>query len=249
MTGGFYFVPPSAVQGDQLYLPEDEARHATRVMRLGIGDEIRVVDGAGNLYRAEITAIARGAVTATIRETYSNVGEPGYELDIGIGVLKSHARMETFLEKAVELGVTGIFPFQSERVQKATLNRERCRRVMVAGLKQSMRSRLPVLADVKPLFDLMTILPDDGVRCVAHEEAAPDASIMGLAGEIRSARRVSVLIGPEGGFTEKEIERAERLGWKVVSLGHTRLRTETAAIAAAAVIQMIKATTYGPDRT
>jgi 16S rRNA (uracil1498-N3)-methyltransferase len=240
MKGGFYYAPRDAISGTGIVLPSDESRHAIKVMRLSPGSEIQVVDGQGRWYLATIVDVRRGVVTATIVRSEDDVGEPSYELTIALGLLRNAGRFETFLEKAVELGVSRVIPLETDRTQTDRLNRNRCERVMIAGLKQSMRSRLPSVNDIQSFEKVVGASVQGVVRLVAHEMASASDSLLASSDLIKSADRVVILIGPEGGFTDTEIELAKENGWKQVSLGESRLRTETAAIAAAGAIHMIK---------
>jgi len=237
-AGGYYFALKENIAGDTVRLLPDEARHAIKVLRLGIGDEIGVVDGEGGWYRVRIDAVDREGLLASICERRENVGEPPYGLTIAIGLLKQQSRFETFLEKAVEFGVTRIVPTVTDRTQAGSLNLQRCRRIIVAALKQSLRSKMPQLTEPRS-FDSV-IREDAAVRLIAHEGALPGDNILAHAAALQDAGSCHVLIGPEGGFTESEVDRARRAGWTVVSLGDTRLRTETAGIAAASIVQLIK---------
>lgn len=239
-AGGFYFAHRDNIAADSLRLLPDEARHALKVLRLGIGDEIAVVDGEGGWYRVRIDSVDRDGLVASIRERERDHGEPRYGLSIAIGLVRQMGRFETFLEKAVELGVTRIVPTITERGQSSTLNMDRCRRILIAALKQSLRSRIPILTQPRP-FDAV-IKEDAAMRIIAHETATDGENILGHRKALQDAKSCHVLIGPEGGFSDAEIERAQRAGWIRVSLGDARLRTETAGIAAAAIIQMIKST-------
>jgi 16S rRNA (uracil1498-N3)-methyltransferase len=237
-AGGHYFADKDQIGNERLRLAPDEARHAVRALRLGVGDEIAVVDGVGGWYRACIEVIDRDGLVATIEERRRGVGEPPYDLTIAIGVLKQQARFETFLEKAVELGVTRIIPLMSERRQSSGINHKRSHRILVAGMKQSLRSKLPVLTEPKSLDAVLRERAQ--MRLIAHETAASDESLLTFAKEIAEAGSLNILIGPEGGFSEREVSRAAQAGWRLVSLGSSRLRTETAGIAAASFVQLIK---------
>lgn len=239
-AGGHYFALRENITDNSLRLLPDEARHAIKVLRLGIGDEIAVVDGAGGWYRVRIDTVDRDGLVATILERMQDVGEPACELTVAIGLLKQQTRFETFLEKAVEFGVTRVVPIMTERGQSGSLNMKRCRRILIAGLKQSLRSRLPRLTEPKAFNAVL--LEDADVRLIAHEDASLEDSVLKHADALRNARSCHVLIGPEGGFADSEIDRAQKAGWTMVSLGDARLRTETAGMAAASVIQMIKST-------
>ena len=237
-AGGFYFAERDQIGKDSLRLPPDEARHALRVMRLEAGDEIAVVDGEGGWYRARIMTVDRSGLLASIEERKQDVGEPSYKLTVAIGLVRQQGRFETFLEKAVELGVTRIVPTVTERSRQTGLSMQRCRRILIAGLKQSLRSRLPQLTELRPFKSV--IRENAAVRFIAHETASDEESVLGHVEALRAADSCHVLVGPEGGFTDAEIECAERAGWIKVSLGNSRLRSETAGIAAAAIVQLIK---------
>ena len=237
-AGGFYFAERDQIGKDSLRLLPDEARHALRVLRLEKGDEIAVVDGEGGWYRARIQTVDRNGLVATIEERKEEVGELPYRLTVAMGLLKQQGRFETFLEKAVELGVTRIVPTITERSLQIGINMPRCRRILVAGLKQSMRSRLPQLTEPRPFKSV--IKEDAAARFIAHETASSDQSFLSHVEALRAAASCHVLIGPEGGFTDEEVASARGAGWAEVSLGNARLRTETAGIAAAAIVQLIK---------
>jgi 16S rRNA (uracil1498-N3)-methyltransferase len=234
MTTTFY-VPPAHIDNGRVVLPDDEARHAVRVLRHGPGDEIVVVDGVGGRHCVRLTETDKRSAAGEIIATEREVGEPPYRLRIGLGTLKNASRFETFAEKAVELGVSEIVPLVTERTERMSLKAQRMENILVAAMKQSGRSRLPVLAEPQPLAD---VLADEatGARILCHESADPDALLPAILSSGPTAGALTVLVGPEGGFSEAEVLEAERAGWRVASLGPRRLRAETAAIVAAAAV-------------
>ena len=119
----FFYAPPPARQGDHITLPEEEARHATRVLRKKSGDEILVVDGEGGWFRTRLETVGKDAVVGQVVEQHRDVGEPGYALTVGMALLKNTGRFETFLEKAVELGVAAIVPLVTARTEKGHLKK------------------------------------------------------------------------------------------------------------------------------
>jgi 16S rRNA (uracil1498-N3)-methyltransferase len=242
-----FYVPPSDINDGRVVLPDDEARHAVRVLRHGPGDEVLVVDGAGGRYRVRLTETdkrrAAGEVVAVERE----VGEPAYRLRIGLGGLKNASRFETFAEKAVELGVSEIVPLVTERTERMSLKAQRMENILVAAMKQSGRSRIPALTAPQPLAD---VLADEraSLRVLCHESADPDAMLTRLLTTASATGDVTVLVGPEGGFSETEVAEAREAGWTVASLGPRRLRAETAAmVAAAAVMLHVPSSNPTPD--
>lgn len=237
MTTTFY-APPDLIHDGRITLPEDEARHAVRALRHGVGDEIVVVDGAGGRYRVRLTEADKRGAAGEIVEAQREVGEPPYRLTVGLGTLKNAGRFETFAEKAVELGVSRIVPLATERTERERVKERRLENILVAAMKQSGRSRLPELAELQDFDE--TLRSGDPLRILCHESADPAAALPHvLAGAPVS---LTILVGPEGGFSEAEVARAEASGWTVASLGPRRLRAETAAIAAASAVVLHFAT-------
>lgn len=233
MTTTFY-APPERFRDGTVTLPDDEARHAVRALRHSVGDEVVVVDGAGGRFIVRLTvADKRGAAGEVVAER-REVGEPTYRLTVGLGTLKNAGRFETFVEKAVELGVSRIVPLSTERTERERLKERRLEGLLIAAMKQSGRSRRPELADVTE-FDAM-IRSDDALRILCHESADAAPSLPRLL--TGAPASLTVIIGPEGGFSEAEVDDAESLGWAVASLGPRRLRAETAAIAAAGAVML-----------
>lgn len=237
MTTSF-FVPPQQIKGDRLVLPEDEARHASRVLRLGADDELIAVDGEGGWYRVRIEHVDRKVVVGCVVERRREVGEPAYELTLAVAILKQRARWETLVEKAAELGVRSIVPLVTERTERDSIRQERVESKLVAAMKQCGRSRI-VHIDAPVSFEqyISTASVDLGLCC--HESADPSEHILRVLLDAGAARRVGVLIGPEGGFTDGELDAARGRGWRVVSLAPRRLRAETAAVAAAAAVGFV----------
>lgn len=229
-----FHAPPEAFDGGTVVLPEDEARHAVRVLRHGVGDELVVVDGVGGRHRVRLTEVdrrgARGTVVATEREP---LGPP---IVAGLALLKHPGRFETFVEKAVELGATALVPLQTARTERVRWRPERVRAVAVAAMKQAGRARLPALHAPRLLPDVLAA-DWPAPRLLCHEAAAPEAALWRhlAAGPPAGG---TVLVGPEGGFTDDEVAEAVRAGWHVVSLGPQRLRAETAALAAVAALML-----------
>ena len=234
MTTNFY-APPSAFRGSRVVLPEDEGRHVRSVLRARTGDEIVVVDGEGGWHRVTISHLSSDQVVGAVQETRREVGEPEAHLTVGLGLLTKRSRFETFVEKAVELGVRRIVPLHTDHTETDTFRYDRTRNVMIAALKQCRRSRLPALSEPKPLATLLDTTEADH-RFVCHGSKAasslPDALDDGTGG------RILTLVGPEGGFSAAEVEKAVGAGCTPVSLGPRRLRAETAGIATATAVLM-----------
>ncbi|MCD8266643.1 MAG: 16S rRNA (uracil(1498)-N(3))-methyltransferase [Prevotellaceae bacterium] len=211
-------------------LPREEAHHALRVLRLGKGDSVRLTDGKGGLFEARITE-ARGSRVAyeVLREL---PGSPLWQgrLCLAVAPTKSAERMEWLVEKATEIGFDELTFLCCRFSERRTLNMERLERIAVAAMKQSQKAWKPRLC---PLTDFNEFVRQEraGGRfiCHCHEGLSQRPHLLEA---LRAGEGATVLIGPEGDFSLEEVQEAERRGYTGVSLGRSRLRTETAALAA-----------------
>ena len=235
MTTAFY-APPDAFHGDRVVLPDDEARHAAKVLRREAGDEIVVVDGCGGWHRVRLDHVSRQKAVGTRVETREDVGEMPVDVTLSVGLLKNRNRFETLVEKSVELGVCRLQPMTTARTEKESIRRQRTHNLLVAALKQSGRTRLPHVPAPRPFGDVVADCRAD-VGLVCHEDVGSDRSLLRVLNHQLSDRApdsVHVLVGPEGGFTDEEVEAAVEAGFVPASLGPRRLRSETAGLTAAA---------------
>ncbi|GAB5521576.1 MAG: RsmE family RNA methyltransferase [Rhodothermales bacterium] len=235
MTTTFY-APPDHFDNGYVRLPPDEARHAVRVLRMRQGDPLVVVDGIGGWHEVELTQVQRDQAEGIVRVAKRGVGEPSYDLTLGIALLKQASRFEFILEKAVELGVQRIVPLLTHRTEKPRLKQQRAEHILVAAMKQSGRTRLPVLEQPTPLSEMLETTPQ-GLRVLCHEATNPAHQLVAQLQQ-HSSTAATILIGPEGGFTDTEVGVAEQHGWQPASLGPRRLRAETAAVTAAAAVML-----------
>lgn len=246
------FQPPGAeplAPGTLVSLPEADAAHAARVLRLAAGDAVIVCDGRGFEYEGELASVTPRQATARIKSGRPSAAEPSVQLVLAQSVGKGD-KMDLVVQKAVEIGVSRIIPLITARTvvrldeAKAEARVRRWRRIAYEAAKQSGRARVPLVADVHGwdrLFgrdDLgLVLVPWEGERSrglletVRAEAAAP-------SGEAGSSLplRVTVVIGPEGGLTAEETALARRHGAYPVTLGPRILRTETAGLVAAALV-------------
>ena len=220
-----------------LVLNEDESRHAVRVLRLTEGNDIEVVDGKGNLYHCRISMAhpKRCAVEVVGSEKVSP--HWGQHLTLAVAPTKHLDRTEWMVEKCVELGVDRIVPLLCRNSERVNLKTERLERVAVAAMKQSLKATLPHIDDLTPLDRLVETLPTAGQRFVAYCDAALPREQRRLLAQcfVPDGSDTTLLIGPEGDFAPDEVERLLAAGFVPVSLGDSRLRTETAAFTALAV--------------
>ena len=211
-------------------LGEEESKHCVRVLRMGAGDTLHLTDGRGTLYRARIVEAAPKHCTVEVVETIPDYERLPYTLTMAVAPTKNIDRFEWFLEKAVEVGVTRIVPLRCDHSERRSINDERARRIVVSAMKQSLKAFLPQLDPMTPFAEFVaaTVAP---VRLIAHCAESPEEKIY-LPRAVGKGIESVIMIGPEGDFSPEEIALAARNGFRAVTLGRQRLRTETAAVAA-----------------
>lgn len=228
-----FYAPLIAVNGT---LPEEESRHAVKVLRMAEGDELEVVDGQGNLYRCRVTMAHQKHTLVAIDSTEHVTPHWHRHLTLAVAPTKNLDRMEWLVEKAVEVGVDRIVPLLTEHSERRVLKTERLAKIMVSAMKQSLKATLPQLDELTPLD---TLLAEDatGDRFVAYcDTSLPREQRRELAREVRAGRDATLLIGPEGDFSPAEVARLLNAGFAPVTLGESRLRTETAALVGLVVL-------------
>ncbi len=209
-------------------LSEEESKHAVRVLRLQAGDEVVLVDGKGGYYQARILEANPKRTHLQIFKTQQEFGKRNHFLHIAVAPTKNIERLEWFLEKATELGLDEITPLICERSERKEVKTERLNKIISSAVKQSIKAYHPVLNE--PIgFKKFVALPFEGQKFIAHCMEGDKTSIKDL---IKPRSRYLVLIGPEGDFTPTELALAETYTMLPISLGESRLRTETAALAA-----------------
>ena len=217
-------------------LPEEESAHCMKVLRLGAGDELHLTDGCGNLYRATVLQPDTKHCRVRITETFPEYGKRSYGVTVAVAPTKNTDRYEWFLEKATETGIDRIIPVECRRSERRTLKRERGERVVTSAVKQSLKAYRPQLDELTPVEEVIG-MPFDGVKLIAH--CRPDTQRRFIGDALPRGGNVLVLIGPEGDFSDEEITAARAAGFTEVSLGESRLRTETAALAVVTAAALI----------
>lgn len=216
-----------------LTLPEDESVHCVRVLRKQVNDSIGVIDGRGYFYDAVITEAHPKHCRVRLLGKRKDTSGP-FRAHIALSPTKNPERVEWFLEKATEVGIGGITFLQSRYSERKTLKTERMERILVAALKQSVKALKPSLQPLTP-FDVYVKQPFDGQKYICHCHPGDKPLLNAVC---KPGTSVLVLIGPEGDFSPEEVALAEAQGFKAVSLGDTRLRTETAAFVAAHIVEL-----------
>lgn len=215
-------------------LDRDESKHVFKVLRKNVGDSISITDGRGNLYKGTINHITSNRCDLDIAFAKAYPPLP-YDLHIAIAPTKMNDRMEWFLEKATEMGITRITPILCQHSERNKINRERLNRIVVSAMKQSLQFHKPQLDELMSFEDFLK-LELTGKKLIAHCE---ELEKIHLSETIKASENAIVLIGPEGDFSTQEIEMALHHEFQPVSLGNTRLRTETAGIYAATTFNII----------
>ena len=221
-------------------LDAEESRHAVRVLRLREGDELNVTDGRGNLYRCRIvTADDRACVIEAAEQEFSTLHSP-FSIHLAVAPTKNPSRMEWLVEKAVEIGVGEITLLQCDHSERSFLKTDRLEKVAISAMKQSLHTLLPEIhpaVNLKDWLNSQFSILNSQLKFIAHCEA--DKPRTPLATALQPGHDVVVLIGPEGDFSEGEIALALDCGFQPVSLGPSRLRTETAALYAVTAFNLI----------
>lgn len=215
-------------------LPQEEAGHCLRVLRMKEGDALRIADGKGTFYNAVISAAQGKRCMVHIESEERQEPLWNGHLHIAMAPTKLMDRNEWFVEKAVEIGVDEITFIRTEHSERDVIKMERIEKIAVSAMKQSQKATLPVLNGMTG-FRSFVERGFDGDRFIAHCE--PGSKVL-LQDAVVPGHDTLVLIGPEGDFSPSEIEMALKAGFKPISLGPSRLRTETAALVAVHIMNL-----------
>lgn len=223
------------IASDSYTLDPDQSRHAVGVLRLRAGQSIALTDGRGTLLEAVIDQAMPKSCSVHITARHTNYGQRPYHLTVAVAPTKNIDRYEWFLEKATEIGIDRIVPVLCDHSERKVVKHERSQAVILSAVKQSLKAYVPTLDELTPLDTLIKSLPasPDTTRFIAHCDPANEK--VELASVIGTTPRAVVLIGPEGDFSPEEVVAAHAAGFRSVSLGPSRLRTETAAVMATAM--------------
>jgi 16S rRNA (uracil1498-N3)-methyltransferase len=205
----------------------EESKHIIKVLRKKEGDILYVTNGLGFLFTTEIALASDSKCTVKIN-TFEHQEAPKYNLHLAVAPTKMNERYEWFLEKATEIGIQEITPIICEHSERKVIKTDRFQKILESAMKQSLHYYLPKLNDTILFKDFLK-KEFTGQKFIAHCEAIDKKS---LKNELQIQKDVLILIGPEGDFSVKEIQSALEQNFIPVSLGETRLRTETAAIVA-----------------
>lgn len=224
----FYTNQPITAQ--QLVLSEETSRHCIQVLRMQAGEQLQLTNGTGNLLTTSIIQADKKHCTVQVEAT-ELLPPPAKKVSIGISVLKNANRFEWFLEKATEIGVSEIIPLICQRTERQHFRYDRMNAILIAAMLQSQQTWLPILQEpqqVQQVIERSTATQ----KLIAHCEEGEKQLIK----QIGLTNHIQMLIGPEGDFSPAEIESAMHNNYQAISLGSTRLRTETAGVVAASLL-------------
>lgn len=242
-----FYAPALAPGADLIDLPEDEARHLTRVLRLRAGDEVQVFDGRGQEYRARVEQVGRGRARVRVLSPIAPAPEPAVRLTLAQAVLKGD-HMDAVVRDAAMMGVAAIQPLVTARTQVSlwALTRgrgvERWHRVAVASVKQCRRAVVPEIRLPQSFDDYLRAVSWDerlGLMLVDPGAHAPALREAGTMERLPRPARADVVVGPEGGWTDAELDAAVAAGCVPITLGRRTLRADAAPIVALAVLQCV----------
>lgn len=209
-------------------LNEEESKHCVRVLRLTVGAVVNLVDGKGGFYTAEITSDNPKKVALSILKVETEFHKRNHYLHIAVAPTKNIDRIEWFLEKATELGIDEITPIITDRSERRIVKEDRLNKVITSAVKQSIKAYHPKLNDAIS-FDAFLKQPFEGEKLMAH--CIDEGEKRYISQLVAPHQKYLILIGPEGDFTPEEVNLALNKGFKALTLGDNRLRTETAALA------------------
>ena len=231
-----YFYVPDAASTNEL--PAEEAAHASRVLRLESGDEVFLIDGTGCFFKAQLTLVTKGRCLYDIVERLPQEKTWNGRIAVAMAPTKVIDRVEWTLEKATEIGIDEFSLLNCAFSERRNVKLERLDKIVVAAVKQSRKAWKPLLNDLQP-FESFVNRPRKGAKYIAHCYAEIDKKdFYGELLQLNGDEEVTILIGPEGDFSIDEVRLAMSKGYVPVSLGQSRLRTETAALAATMIAQL-----------
>ena len=229
-----FFINPNNIDNKYFFLDEIESHHLTNVLRLKTDDEIYLIDGVGTAYRAIIDKISKDIVSGTITEILSEFGEPFCKINLAIGIIKP-SRMQWAIEKATECGVDNISPIQMDRsIKSRSFNYKRYQAIIKSSTKQCARSRIPKIHKTQFLKDWLASQINMPLIVCSQKSKNKISDLYDLLP--KNCNKISLIIGPEGDFSDNEISILNNYKSIFISLGNRRLRTESAVVSAISII-------------
>ena len=228
------FFAPDIREGSY-QLPEEESKHIVKVLRMKAGDSIFLTDGLGNMVEASVIDISSKKCSVQTIKIVTEYQKRPFHLHIAIAPTKNTDRFEWFLEKATEIGIDVITPLICDHSERRNIKTDRLQKVVIAAMKQSLKAYLPKI-DEPVEFRQFIKRPFDGEKFIAY---CGQNETIELKNIYRKGAKTLILIGPEGDFSVQEVELAKKQAYVPISLGKSRLRTETAGVVACTIINSL----------
>jgi 16S rRNA (uracil1498-N3)-methyltransferase len=219
-----------------LCLNEEESRHAVKVLRLSVGDLLNVVDGKGGFYTCKVKSNHGKKCELNIVEEKQEFGKQDFCIHLIIAPTKNMDRMEWMLEKCVEIGIDEISFIQTRYSERKEIKTQRLEKIAIGAMKQSQKAYLPKINEMISWKEFLKINLPQSQKMIAHLEEGDRKLIQHFA---KPKEKYTILIGPEGDFSQEEINQALKKGFQPVTLGNSRLRTETAGLVACHTLSVI----------
>ncbi|MGO3183151.1 MAG: 16S rRNA (uracil(1498)-N(3))-methyltransferase [Aequorivita sp.] len=231
-----FYNPNISENSKEVNFDKEESRHIIKVLRMKEGDSFKITNGKGSFFDAEI--ISANPKACLVKILSEEIQKPiPYQLHLVVAPTKLNDRYEWFLEKATEIGVSEITPIICDHSERKVIKAERYEKIIQSAMKQSLKAYLPILNEAISFKDFLKSENQlDDLKFIAHCEETDKRSLKSV---LLPNKRISILIGPEGDFSTKEIELAKKAGYIPVTLGESRLRTETAAVVASHSVAFI----------
>lgn len=229
------------IEGEALRLDAEESGHCVRVLRHREGDAVDVIDGRGTLLHCTLLDADPKGATARIDSREPGFGAHPYRLTMAVCPTKNIDRYEWFAEKATEIGLDVLAPVIGDRSERKVLKTERLERLVKSAAKQSLKGAIPEVLQPQTVRDFISGAPEDAVKMICYCFDGPKRTVAEVLHDLSfpaasSVPEICILIGPEGDFSPDEADLALSRGWVPVTLGASRLRTETAALVAATMV-------------
>jgi 16S rRNA (uracil1498-N3)-methyltransferase len=236
----FYF--KSRAQNGNPILEEDELGHCVRTLRKQVGDNLHLIDGVGGLYLGELLSFDKRQAEVRILENLPRQLPSALDLHLVVAPTKNMDRVEWLLEKAIEIGLARFTPLLASHSERKNIRVDRLEKIALAAAKQSLNLQLPQIDEMIDFKSFMQQNVANETNFIAHCYADEPRQFLPLALQnvattaANTPQKITILIGPEGDFSPKEVAEAIKNGYKAIILGNTRLRTETAGLIAAAMV-------------
>ncbi|RPE00053.1 16S rRNA (uracil(1498)-N(3))-methyltransferase [Aureibaculum marinum] len=230
-----FYTPDITTTSDSFSFDKAESRHIVKVLRKKLGDPLYITNGKGHLFTSEITVSSDKNCSVKIIEVKTKEKPWKYNLHIALAPTKNIDRFEWFLEKATEIGIDEITPILCDHSERKIIKTDRLKRILESAMKQSLKYQLPKLNALTPFSEFIDTTTNSNLF-IAHCENTQKKN---LKEALEPNKNATILIGPEGDFSTEEIKKALNKGYQPISLGESRLRTETAGVVAVNAVSFI----------